>query len=248
MKKLLFALCFAVPALVSAQITPATAPANSITVTGMAELEIVPDEIYVSVYLSEFTKDKKKYTIEELEKSFLNFVQTTTATPLADVKMDNTTARIIAMKRKQKDAVISKSYEIKYKDNEQVELLFAAADSLNAGNVYIVRYSHSKMDEYKQQVRENAMKDAKNKATYMLVAIGQKPGKATQVFDVSPQVGINDGVDDFRPFRGNMFRSIGDNMGSYSQNSRYEDGDGTASGIRKTIKLNYHVQVTFEIL
>lgn len=250
MKKLLLLLCLAVPALSVAQNTndATAAPEHSILVTGMAELEIVPDEIYVGVYLQEFTKDKKKYTIEELENSFLNFVDKTTGTPRTDVKMDNTSARIIAMKRKQKDAVIAKSYEVKYKNNEQVELLFAAADSLNISSVRIVRYSHSKIEEYKQQVRENAMKDARKKADYMLGAIGQKAGKATNVYDSNPQVGIYDGIDDFRGFRGNVYsRSYGDTMGTAgSLNPEYNSN--SSPSLSKTIKLSYKVQVTFEII
>ena len=119
---------------------------HAISLTGTAEMEIVPDEIYMRVTLREFTKDKKKYTIEELEKTFLNFIETGTATPRANVKMDNTDAQIIAMKRKEKDAVIDKTYEVKFKNNTQVVLLFSAADSLNLSYVNISRYSHSKIE------------------------------------------------------------------------------------------------------
>jgi hypothetical protein len=247
-------LAFAVMPL-HAQTASSTAPeTRAIYVTGIAEMEIIPDEIYINVTLREFTKDKKKYGIEELESAFLHFVETTTSTPQTDVKMDNTDARIIAMKRKQKDAIIEKSYELKYKNNEQVMLLFTASDSLSLSNVYIKRYSHSKIEDYKQQVRVKAVLNAKDKATYMLAALGQKPGNVLTLTEINPSVTIDDGVDnDFRPFRGNVYnRSNGDSMGAtgWSYNDADEGGFeiSDSNPIVKTIKLRYEVSVKFEIV
>jgi uncharacterized protein len=244
MKNLLLAFSIVASSVMYAQtITPTPVAERTIHLTGTAELEIIPDEIYVSVTLREFTKEKKKYTIEELEKSFLNFVETTTTTPRADVKMDNTDATVIALKRKQKDAVIDKTYEVKFKNNTQVILLFSAADSLNINYVHINRYSHSKIEEYKRDVRVAAVANGKEKATYMLAALGQKPGRALTLVEKNPFVRIDDGIEDFRPFRGNVFatqysyqRSSGDNMGS------------TATPLIKTIKLSYEVEMSFEIV
>lgn len=249
MKKLiiLLAVLIASPAFLSAQPTASPDP-RTITVTGMAELEIIPDEIYMAVSLREFTKDKKKYSIEELENAFLNFVEKSASTPRTDVKMDNTDARIIAMKRKQKDAIIEKSYEVKFKNTEQVMLLFAASDSLNLASVWITRYSHSKMDEYKQQVRVNAMKDSKNKATYMLGAIDQKLGLVQTVRELYPAVSIDDGIANgsYYPYRnGGYKRSMGDNFGTSA--GMFEVIETDKSPIVKTIKLRYQVEVVYLI-
>jgi hypothetical protein len=246
MKNLLLALSIAASSMLFAQTTtPSPIAERTINVTGTAELEIVPDEIYVSVTLREFTKEKKKYTIEELEKAFLNFIETTTATPRTDVKMDNTDATVIALKRKQKDAVIDKTYEVKFKNNMQVVLLFSATDSLNISFVRIDRYSHSRIEEYKKEVRIAAVTNGKEKATYMLAALGQKPGRVLTVAEKRPAVSVDDGVQDFRAFRGNVFqpqyesfqRSSGDNFSTTPSN-----------GLVKTIKLSYEVYMSFEIV
>lgn len=244
MKNLILSLAILLvaPFFISAQAPTATPTERTITVTGMAELEIIPDEIYVYVSLREFTRDKKKFSIEELESTFLNFVEKTAGTPRTDVKMDNTSARIIAMKRRTKDAIIDKSYEVKFKNNEQVMLLFTSSDSLNISSVYISRYSHSKIDEYKQQIRVSAMKDAKNKATYMLAAIDQKAGKVITVYEINPAVSIDDdeGRQNNRNF--NMKSSYG-----LAGKWYYEEDRSGSTPIVKTIKLRYQVQTTFEI-
>jgi hypothetical protein len=244
MKNLLLACSIAASSVMYAQtVTPSPVAERTINITGTAELEIIPDEIYVSVTLREFTKDKKKYTIEELEKSFLNFVETTTTTPRADVKMDNTDATVIALKRKQKDAVIDKTYEVKFKNNTQVMLLFSAVDSIHLNNVHVNRYSHSKIEEYKRDVRVAAVNNGKEKAIYMLAPLGQKPGRILTVSEKKPAVSIDDGVDDFRAFRGNVFQT------QYSYKDSTVDISGGASyQVTKTIKLSYEVYMSFEIV
>lgn len=243
MKNLLLAFVLVASSTMYAQTaTPAPVANHTINLTGTAELEIIPDEIYVSVTLREFTKEKKKYTIEELEKSFLNFVETTATTPRADVKMDNTDAALIALKRKQKDAIIDKTYEVKFKNNMQVQLLFSAADSLNINYLHVKRYSHSKIEEYKRDVRIAAVKNGKEKATYMLAALGQKPGNVLTMVEKNPFVHIDDGIDDFRPFRGNVFQS-----GYSYQRSSGDNMESASTALIKTIKLSYEVEMTFEI-
>jgi len=262
MKKvlLLLTLPFVSTVLLNAQTSTTPAPEHNISVTGMAEMDIVPDEIYVNVCLREFTKDKKKYSIEELESTFLNFVEKTTGTPRTDVKMDYTDARIIAMKRKEKDAIIEKTYEVKFKNNDQVTLLFVAQDSLNLTNVYIKRYSHSKIEEYKQQVRANAMADAKNKATYMLAPLGQKPAPAIFVYERYPDVFVLDGIrdDDYLRERNirmedGQYSSLGGRERSnatgwsFSSDEDYNGFYYADTPIVKTIKLKYWVDVTFSL-
>jgi hypothetical protein len=263
MKKILFLSLFAFCSALALKAQPlanSNANEHSIVVTGMAEMEVVPDEIYVNVCLREFTKDKKKYLIEDLEAAFLNFIEKTTGTPRSDVKMDYTDARIIAMKRKQKDAVIEKTYEVKFKNNDQVTMLFIAQDSLNTDNVYIKRYSHSKLDELKQQVRTNAMADAKNKATYMLAPLGQKPGPAIFVYEFNPDVLVFDGIDDQDYDASEISLITGGIPASYSSFGKRERLIGFVASdedyggrsysdtpIQKTIKLKYWVNVTFSL-
>ncbi|TND10564.1 MAG: hypothetical protein FD123_206 [Bacteroidetes bacterium] len=225
-----------------AQIT--TPLPHSISVIGTAEMEIIPDEIYVSISITEFTKDKKKYLVEELEKSMVNFIETVTATPRKEISMDDLDADLIALKRKsKKDAVITKSYEVKFKEQKQVSKLFAAMDSLNISSAYVVRYSHSKMDEFKKQIKIDAIKAAKTKAEYLLTAIGSRAGKPLSVVEPSGFVTIDDGT--YRPFRGNTFQY----NGSYLENnSDKEDIGGESSIGGKKIKLHYSINAEFEIL
>ncbi len=220
---------------------------HSIKVIGTAEMEIVPDEIYMSVTLREYTnKDKKKFTIEELEKNLVNYIEKVTTTDKKDIKMDNMSAYVLSMKRKNKDEVISKSYDVKFKNSQQVYMLYSVMDSLGISKAFVSKYSHSKMDEYKKQIKINAIKAAKEKATYLLEAIGEKSGKAINIEEKSGLVSIDDGIRNGREYNNNTSTS-----NSWAQ-TRYMISDGDDGGSEKiigdkTIKLNYSINAEFAI-
>lgn len=219
---------------------------HSIKVIGTAELEIVPDEIYMAVTLKEYTKDKKKYNIEELEKNLVNYVEKVTATDKKDIKMSTMDAYLITLKRKKnKDEVITKSYTIKFKNSQQIYQLYSVMDSLSVSNAYVSKYSHSKMDEYKKQIKINAIKAARDKADYLMLAIGQVAGKAISVAEPSGFVTIDDGLSRGREYNTyGKFSNVSQSYGGYPSSG---DSDDEGSIMEKTIKLRYDLNAEFEI-
>lgn len=220
---------------------------HSIKVIGTAEMEIVPDEIYMSVTLREYTKDKKKFTIEELEKNLVNFIEKVTVTDKKDIKMDNMSAYVLSMKRKNKDEIISKSYDVKFKNSQQVYMLYSAMDSLGISKAFVSKYSHSKMDEYKKEIKIKAIKAAREKANYLLEAIGEKAGKAIFVEEKTGFVTVDDGTRNGRDYINNY-----SSMSNSLVQTRYMIGSGDESGSDntigdKTIKLNYVINAEFAI-
>ena len=116
-------------------------------------------------------------------------------------------------------------------------------DSLGARKAFISKYTHSKMDEYKKQVKIDAIKAAQAKAEYLMNAIGSRAGKPVSVTENSGYVVVDE---DRRAFRGNTFTS-------YPQmNSAYESGGSSEDNLNplgnKTIKISYEINVEFEIL
>jgi hypothetical protein len=157
-------------------------------------------------------------------------------------------AYVIAMKRKKKDEVITKSYDIKFKNARQVYELYSVMDSLGISKAFVNKYSHSKMDEYKKQIKINAIKAAREKADYLMTAIGQTAGKAISVTETSGFVSVDDGTYDNR--RENNYYS---NSYSVVQSRQMVLGDGDSSSDLesaiggKTIKLNYSINAEFAI-
>jgi uncharacterized protein YggE len=147
---------------------------KKISVTGTAEMEIVPDEIYFKVVLKEYQKDKNKVAMEKLEKEL---TQAVLAAGIA--KEDFTVEQISAYswsRRKKDDAELynTKIFIIKVSTPGKIDEVLNKVNGESIYSVEIRNYSHSKIEEYKKQLKIEAIKAAKAKATYLLEAIGEK--------------------------------------------------------------------------
>jgi uncharacterized protein YggE len=148
-----------------------------IEVTGSAEMDIIPDEIYVSVTLREFMFERKKQPIASIEKDFKEVTN--------NLKIDN---KLISLEgvygtydydyktQKRGEFLNAKTYIIKFSDLEKYNQLVMMLDKKGIENVHIQRTGHSKMEEYRRKVKVEALKAAKEKADLMLAAIGKKVG------------------------------------------------------------------------
>lgn len=149
-----------------------------IEVTGSAEMEIVPDEIYVSVTIREFLEDRKKKNIDEIEKEFRSV--------LDKLKIDNKQVALESVygyydydykNNKRGEFLNAKTYVIKFGDLNKYNELVMALDKKGIENVHIQRTGHSKMEEYRRQVKVEALRSAKAKAEQMLQAVNKRVGE-----------------------------------------------------------------------
>ncbi|MBC7451807.1 MAG: SIMPL domain-containing protein [Cytophagales bacterium] len=206
---------------------------KSITVTGTAEMEVVPDEIYFRVVLKEYLKDKNKVPLDKLEKEL------TQAVTSSGVAKENFTIEQVYGERwkqkKSKDSELysAKSYIIKISEPGKIDEILDKISPESIESVEIRNYSHSKIEEYKKQLKIEAIKAAKVKATYLLTAIDEQLGSALEISEYdnpySPQ-----------PYYRNQ-------MVAQSNVSYDGAGDGgSAIGFQK-IKLQFQVTAKFAI-
>lgn len=206
---------------------------KKISVTGTAEMEIVPDEIYFRVVLKEYQKDKIKVLIEDLEKE-LN--QAVLAAGIA--KEDFTVEQVngLSWSRKRKDDAElynSKSYIIKVSTPRKMDEILNKVNAESIYSVGIRNYSHSKIQEYKKQLKIEAIKAAKDKATYLLEAINEKIGVAIEISE-------SDNVS-------HVSQAVYSNQTVSRNSMTYKDGsDDSDIGFQK-IKLKFQINATFAI-
>lgn len=178
MKFFILALFFTVFAMnISAQQTVLN-PLNStpyIDVTGQGEIEIIPDEIFISFTLKERMDGKNKITIAQQEKKLRTQLQEINFDfknlSLADASADYTKVRW-----RKKDFMASKDFTIKVNNVPEVNEIFIILDDVNAKDATIAKTSHSKIQQFRKDVKIMAIKAAKEKAAYLLEAIGEKVG------------------------------------------------------------------------
>lgn len=157
-----------------------------IEVTGIAEQEVIPDEIYLSIILREKFNNKEKISIqaqeEKLKKQLL-----AVGIDLSLLSLSDANADLIKIRWKNSGVLTQKEYTLQLSTATQVGQVFQQLDKLEITDASIQRVNHSKLDSLKKQVKINAIKAAKAKADYLLNAIGEQTGKALIVQEYDNQ-------------------------------------------------------------
>ena len=166
---------------------------KKITVSGTAETEVTPDIIYISISLKEYLKDgnsKKKVDITTLETQLFNAVQK------AGIAKENLTINNLSSwnnqteKRKNPDFLASKQYRLKVTDLNKFNLILEGVDAKGITNTYVESYDYSKIESLKKELKIKALLAAKEKATYMVEALGDKLGNVLDIQDVGDNGGM----------------------------------------------------------
>ncbi len=157
---------------------------KKINVSGMAEQEVTPDEIYVGISLKEYLKDnKKRISIEELESQLQKAVMKV-GIANEDFMINNISAYTNYWEKKKDPTFLaSKQYSIKVSNLNNLNDILASVDPKGIAYTNIDRYAYSKEDEIKKGLKIKALRQAKEKATYLVEAIGEKLGSALEIQD-----------------------------------------------------------------
>lgn len=208
-----------------------------IEVTGSAEMEIVPDEIYITAILQERYDGKTKVTIEKMETDMFTALKNA-GIESKNISLADAGNNFVYRKRKEDDALLSRSYTIQVADAASVIKVFDVLGKIDAYNAYISKTSHSKIEEYRMQTKVDATVAAKEKANKMLTAVGNKAGKAILIQEVN---------ENYQPYQHSQYSNASFEMENMVM-LEYDSTGGQANNIAyKKIKLRYEVFARFEI-
>lgn len=235
MKKILV-LLVAVSAIFTASAQQPGVTQKTINVTGTAEMEVVPDEIYVQVTLQEYDKKGSgKINIETIKNNFLAACKSIGLSE-KEVSVQGFSGYdgnywIYKKNKKQNpDMKASITYSVKFADLKKMEQLVDKLDDEATQSFAISRTSHSRLEEYKKQLKIEAIKAAKAKAVYLAAALGEEVGGA---------VTINDPNEESTPVIFPQVRMM--------SNVAMDAAGGGLDVDFKKIKLQFSVSVTFAL-
>jgi uncharacterized protein YggE len=204
---------------------------RKIEVTGIAEKEVTPDIINVSIALQEYLDGKKKITIDQLENQLESAVKEA-GIPKEDFTISNVSGwNNTWQKKKNPDFLASKQYSIRFHDLDKFNQILSKVDPKGIQSTNIDSYDYSKMADLKRELKIQALQSAKEKATYLLSSISEKVGRPISIIESD-----NSSFPTSRPV---MYKAM-----SLSTNSVPADSDIDV----KPIKLNFQIQAVFEIL
>jgi hypothetical protein len=163
---------------------------NYIEVSGTAEMEVIPDQIYLKIILDE--KDlKAKTTLDDLEKSMIKELGTLGIDVKKDLAIIDLSSNFKYYFIKESKIYQSKEYELMVKDAASAGEVIQKLEELGISNVSISRVDHSNIKELQRQVKINAMKIAKEKANELVMAIDQSLGRALYIQELDNMQVIN---------------------------------------------------------
>jgi len=210
---------------------------KTVSVSGSAETEVAPDEIYVQVDLREYNKrNGDKIDINSIKNNFLAACKSMGLTD-KDVTVqsyqgyDQNYWYLRKNKKQNPDMKASISYWVKVDNVSKLDALVDKMDDEATQNFFIAKAEYSKMDELKKDMKIAAVKAAKEKATYLSEAIGEHIGDAITINDPTE-------IDNTpRPYYANAtFKASADNAAEPALDVDF-----------KKIKVRYEVSVVFSL-
>lgn len=200
-----------------------------IQVNGRAEKEVTPDEFYLSIVINE-RDSKGKVSVEQQQREM------TAALKRAgiDVEKQLKVANLSSEFYRKNSSVATAKYQLQAGSAAEVAKIYQLLDGIGISNVSILRVTHSQIDRLREEVRVEAIRNARANAATLAEAIGQQVGKCFYIYDSNNDVMpayYNNAV---------VMRSM-----KAMDTAEAGSGEEDESLDFKTIKLQYNVQAKF---
>lgn len=148
-----------------------------IEVTGKAEKEVIPDEVYLKIKISELD-NKAKQSVEELERALIKTLLSLGIDVEKDLSILDFSSNFRQNLFRKTDIRTEKQYQLITHDGKTTAAVFVELEKLNISNIEIDKIGHSKMEEFQNEVKVLAIKAAKDKAGMLAAGINQEIGPA----------------------------------------------------------------------
>ncbi|UII25480.1 SIMPL domain-containing protein [Fulvivirga maritima] len=157
---------------------------KKIEVRGSAEMEIIPDEIFIRIALKEYKDGSKKVEMNKLEAELVKAVKSL-GLPQESLQVDNIYGyNWDPRKKRSDDFMATKSFRLKVSNVKMINDLVAKLDSEGVNSMGVDEVSHSKIEEYRKELKIKALKMAKEKAEFLLTGIDEEIGSALEIEEI----------------------------------------------------------------
>ncbi|MCK4664812.1 MAG: SIMPL domain-containing protein [Bacteroidales bacterium] len=211
-----------------------------IEINGIAEKEIEPDKVELSIIFIETENVKKDYELKKKEKDLISLLKT------MKIDLNNLRTDILTghrhgyyYKSSSNKYRLSKGYKLIIDRPQVLDTLIIKLFEIGSNNVLITQLKNDSIDYHQNSLRLAAMDNANKKASQIVEHIDQKLGKVLQVKEIYPST-------EYRIF------NSGDDIFFKSVLGRHGTMEMAASNQYmpnlKKIKLIYIVKVKYELI
>ncbi|MDR2883164.1 MAG: SIMPL domain-containing protein [Alistipes sp.] len=150
---------------------------DAVQVNGKAERKITPDEIYVAITIRD--SDNKNQTVEQMEAR----MKREFAALGIDLASALKVAGMASAPRKRSDIDAQRSYELKVGSTSILASVFEVLGEMDIRTASVVRTTHSRIEDFRREVRIEAVKNAQQIASELAEAVDQQLGPAVWIVD-----------------------------------------------------------------
>lgn len=152
----------------------------TVSVNGSAQVKVTPDVIYMSILLDE-GDTKGKLPLEEQRRNMFSALKKCGINIEKQLSVQGMSSSFF----RKRGSLSSTQYELKVGSADEARRVIEALDERDIPNVNITRATSSKLDEYRTQARQAAIRDAQQRASELAQAIGQSIGACYEINDYS---------------------------------------------------------------
>jgi uncharacterized protein YggE len=216
---------------------------NYIEVTGTAELEVMPDMIYLKIVLKD-KENKDKLPLSQIEKKVFDKLIETGVDVNKDLSLLDFISNIRGNWFWQKDVLLTKQYQLIVRDVKVLQKVFFEFQKMEISGISIEKLENSKIEQHKKDVKVSAIKAAKEKAGLLATAVGQKTGKALFIQEVV----ITPGIQGKGRVAGVRIRGLVGSINKYKYSTAEVWDDSMAADIEfEKIKIESSILVKFAL-
>ncbi|MCY0977704.1 SIMPL domain-containing protein [Chryseobacterium wangxinyae] len=222
LKHFLFIGIFTLGSLINAQ----EIKKNVIEVTGVAEMEVEPDEIIFNIGI----KADNKNQLAENEKLLFENLKNN-GVKNEDIKFKSMYQNIYSKTQK-----FTKSFQFKVNAETNMSKIFEDLNQKWVINLNIAEIKNTKIADFRKTVKINALKAAKEKADYLLESINKKTGTPMEIVEIEDYMSDSVLPMAFKSRLANVQMETADATVDYSFDNI------------ENIKLKYSIKTKYEIL
>lgn len=150
---------------------------NYIEVTGNAEMEIVPDEIYIAILLNE-ADTKNKLSVATQEKQMIKVLERFGIDVSKKLMVKDMNSNYKSYLLSSNQIHLTKEFQLLLNNGVTASNVFKEFKKLGISNMSIEKLNHSEIEEFKNKVKVEAIEAARSKAIALAGAVDQKVGRA----------------------------------------------------------------------
>ena len=174
-----------------------------IEVTGSSEIEVVPDEIHFLIQIKEYWQEEfvpKSKPEDYKTKVPLEWIEKDLRRVLSRAGISDEAIRVQEIgdywRQKGKEFLIGKQLDIRLTDFEQINSIIRSVNTWGIESMRIGELKHKDLPMYRKQGKIEALKAAREKASYLVEAMGQELGEVIRIIEP-----VDNNISRYLPFQ-----------------------------------------------